>query len=793
MVKNFNLLLIFSIALFTLSCNQQKKNVSIRSGTVSGEFDRTVLPIREPVYPVSTELDARNAKAPAHFEVTPPEGAPNVLIILIDDQGFGVSSAFGGPVKEPVLDKMAVEGLRYNNFNTTALCSPTRVAILTGYNHHSNNAGAVMELATAFPGNTGVRPQTITPMAEVLRLNGYSTAAFGKYHETAPWEVSVSGPYDRWPTHSGFDKFYGFICAETNLWFPSIYDGVTRIETPNTPNYYFTTDMTDQAIKWIQEQQALTPDKPFFTYFATGATHAPHHAPKEWIAKYKGQFDMGWDKLREQTLVRQIEMGIVPKGTKLAPKPAELPDWETLNVKQKELYAHQMEVYAGFAAFTDHEVGRLIDALKDMGELDNTLVFYIVGDNGASAEGGMSGSFNEMIGLAGLKENFEDIYKKMDEWGGPTTYPHFAIPWAVGSNSPFAYTKQVASDFGGTRNGVVVRWPDGFKAKNEIRTQFCHAIDIAPTVYEACKIPPPRVVNGIEQRPIEGISMLYSFDDANAPGRHTTQYFEMFGNRAIYQNGWVARTIHKKPWGKPLNSLDKDVWQLYNVNEDFSEANDLAATNPEKLKELQELFLKEALKYNVLPIDDRFDERFDPSLAGRPDLMAGHTKLNLYEGMSLSENVCINMRRRSFNITADVELPVAAANGVIIAQAGRFGGWTLYFKNGMLHYEYNFFGLERTKIASAKAIPAGKHLIKYEFDVDDAKPFSGGKLVLYVDDQKVAESRIPKVQPYGYSADEGINVGADNETPVSEDYKIRDNKFTGKISKVTIETFPGKQ
>jgi arylsulfatase A-like enzyme len=435
-------------------------------------LNRTVLPIPEPKNKPITILDARNAKAPPRFQVKAPAGAPNVLVILIDDQGFGVSSAFGGPVQEPVIENLASEGLRFNNFNTTALCSPTRTALLTGYNHHSNNAGAIMEMATAFQGNTGIRPQTITPMAEVLRQNGYSTAAFGKYHETPPWEVSVSGAFDRWPTHSGFDKFYGFIGGETNQWGPKIYDGTTEIETPKTPNYHFTTDMTDKAINWIQAQHTLTPDKPFFTYFATGATHAPHHAPKEWIEKYKGKFDMGWDKLREQTLAKQIEMGIVPKDTKLAPKPEVIKDWESLSAKEKELYAHQFEVFAGFAEYTDHEVGRLLDSLKEMGVLDNTLVFYIVGDNGSSAEGNMSGAFNELAAINGIPENFDDVYKKMGEWGGPLTYPHYAVGWAVAGDAPFAYTKQVASDFGGTRNGVVVHWPKGIKAKNEIRNQF---------------------------------------------------------------------------------------------------------------------------------------------------------------------------------------------------------------------------------------------------------------------------------------------------------------------------------
>jgi arylsulfatase len=782
------------LAMFILSCNQPQpkaETTPMAQTMETGDIDRTILPIRETYYPAATELDARNAKAPARFEVKAPKGAPNVLVVLIDDQGFSASSAFGGAINEPVLDKMASDGLRYNNFNTTALCSPTRTAILTGYNHHSNNAGAIMEMATGFQGNTGIRPQTITPMAEVLRQNGYSTAAFGKYHETPPWEVSVSGPYDRWPTHSGFDKFYGFIGGETNQWAPKIYDGVTEMETPNTPNYHFTVDMTDRAITWIQGQQALTPDKPFFTYFATGATHAPHHAPKEYIAKYKGKFDMGWDKLREITLARQIEMGIVPKGTKLAPKPAGLPNWDTLSPKAKQLFARQMETYAGFAEHTDHEVGRLIDALREMGELDNTLVFYIVGDNGSSAEGGMNGAFNELVGLNGMQENFEDVYKHMDDWGGPLTYPHFAIPWAVATDVPFAYTKQMAADFGGVRNGMVVHWPNGIKAKNEIRSQFTHAIDIAPTVFEACKIPAPKMVYGVEQRPIEGTSMLYSFNDVKAANQHTTQYFEMFGNRAIYHDGWVARTIHKTPWGAAaLNTLDKDVWQLYNVNEDFSETNDLAASNPAKLKELQDLFLKEAVKYNVLPIDDRNYERFDARIAGRPDLMGPRTKLNLYDGMSVSEFAAINVKTRSYTITADVELANATTNGVIVAQAGRFGGWTLYMKAGKLHHEYNWFGQKRTNISSAKALTAGRHTVKYEFVIDAYRPASGGKCFLYVDDVKVAEGYIVATQPFGYSADEGWNVGADHETPVSEDYKENNNKFTGKIKVVTIETFP---
>ena len=574
------------------------------------ELDRTSLPIREPLRKSYTELDARNATPPQRFEVKAPSKAPNVVIVLIDDMGFGASETFGGPVHMPNMDRLAGSGLKYNRFHTTALCSPTRVALLTGYNHHSNNAGSIMETATTFPGNTGVRPQSITPMAEVLRQNGYNTAAFGKYHETPSWEISNSGPLDRWPTHSGFEKFYGFIGGETNQWAPLIYDGTTQVELPDDPKYHFTTDMTNQAISWVRFQQALTPDKPFFIYFAPGATHAPHHVPQEWAEKYKGKFDQGWDQVRAQTLARQKEMGLVPQNTQLAPKPTDIKDWDKLSADEKKLFTRQMEVYAGFGEQTDYEIGRLMATMEELGVMDNTLFIYIAGDNGASAEGQMNGMFSEMTYFNGVPETVPDMLKHYDEWGSESTYPHFAAGWAVAMDAPFAYTKQVASDFGGTRNGMVIHWPDGIKAKGELRTQFSHVIDIAPTVYEATKIPAPKVVNGITQDPIEGSSLVYSFDAATAKEQHTVQYFEMFGNRGIYKDGWMARTIHRAAWLQtPPHSLQQDVWDLYNTNEDFSLSNNVATQNPAKLKELQELFMSEAEKYHVLPIDDRLLER----------------------------------------------------------------------------------------------------------------------------------------------------------------------------------------
>ena len=774
-------------------CQQTKTSeTKVESTGITDGLDRTSLPIKEPDYPFDTILDARNAKAPGRFEVKAPAKAPNVVVVLIDDQGFGQSSAFGGPCYEPTLEKLAASGLKYNNFNTTALCSPTRVALLTGRNHHLNNAGAIMELATGFPGNTGVRPNSVTPLAEMLRLNGYSTAAFGKYHETAPWEVSVSGPFDHWPTHSGFDKFYGFIGGETNQWAPGIYDGTIRVEHPKDPNYHFTVDMTNQAINWVNAQQSLTPDKPFFMYFATGATHAPHHAPKEYIDKYKGKFDVGWDKLREETFARQKAMGIIPQNAKLTPRPKEIPAWDDQTPDQKKLFARQMETFAGFAEHTDHEVGRLVSALEEMGEMDNTLFLYVVGDNGASAEGGPEGTYNEMMALSGIIGNASQMMNHIDDWGSANTFPHYAIGWAWAGDAPFQWTKQIASHFGGTRNGMVVHWPNGIKAKGEVRTQFCHAVDIAPTIMEAAGLPFPKSVDGTEQTPFSGVSFLYSFDDAKAPSQHVTQYFEMFGNRAIYHDGWVACTRHSIPWLLVQNPpLKDDVWELYNVNEDFSEADNLADKNPEKLKELQNLFNEEAAKNHVFPIDDRRAERFDAATAGRPDLMGKRTSLTVYEGMTgVMENAFINTKNRSYTITADVELANPNTNGVIISQAGRFGGWSLYMKNGRIRHEYNYFGLERTNIGSTKPVTAGKHVIKYEFVFDGGKPGSGGKCMLYVDDQKVAEGRIPKTQPFLYSADEGVDVGMDGETAVSTDYKEGDNKFTGSIHKVTVNTSP---
>jgi arylsulfatase A-like enzyme len=754
--------------------------------TFGQDLNRSSLPIKEPARKTYTELDARNATPPPRFEVKAPKGAPNVVVVLIDDMGFGVSDAFGGPVNTPTMDKLADNGIKYNRFHTTALCSPTRVALLTGYNHHSNNMGSIAETATTFPGNTGVRPQTITPMAEVLRQNGYNTAAFGKYHETPPWEISNSGPMDRWPTHSGFEKFYGFIGGETNEWAPLIYDGSTLVETPQDPNYHFTTDMTNQAISWVRFQQALSPDKPFFMYFAPGATHAPHHVPKEWVEKYKGKFDMGWDKLRQQTLAQQKKMGLVPQTTKLAPKPKDIKDWDKLSADEKKLFERQMEVYAGFAEQTDYEVGRLYQTIQELDIMDNTVFIFIAGDNGASAEGGMNGMYSEMTFFSGVVETVPDMLKHYDDWGGPSTYPHFPAGWAVALDAPFSYTKQVASDFGGTRNGMIIQWPAGIKAKGELRSQFGHVIDIAPTVFELAKLPAPTMVNGIKQDPIEGTSLAYTFNNGAAPEQHKVQYFEMFGNRGVYQDGWFARTIHRPAWKqKPDTTLQADKWELYNTMDDFSLSTDLSKKNADKLTSMQALFMKEAEKYHVLPLDDRLLERTNAELMGRPTVMGTRTSVTYGEGMKgMQIDVFIDLRNKSYTITADVEVK-DNGNGVIVCQGGRFGGLSLYMKDGKPAFTYNYLGLESTDIMATQPIKSGKYTIVYNFIYDGVGAGKGGTGTITVDGNKVAENKIAKTQPGIFSVDDLADVGLDEGTQVA-DYG-KSSKFNGKIGKVKIE------
>jgi arylsulfatase A-like enzyme len=758
------------------------------------QIDRTQLPIPDTQYkyPGKVPLDARDAKFPPIKLLRPPEGAPNVVVILLDDIGFGAPSTFGGGVNMPVLDSLAKQGLRYTQFHTAALCSPTREALLTGHNHHSIGMGAITELATSAPGYNSIRPNQAATIAEILKLNGYNTAAFGKMHQTPAWEVSVSGPFTRWPVGEGFEKFYGFLGGETNQWAPMVFDGTTRIDPPHTPGYNFMTDMTDQTIAWIRSQHTMTPDKPFFIYFAPGALHAPHHTPREWRDKYKNKFDEGWDKYREETLARQKQLGLVPDTTQLAPWAPGVKHWDELSADEKKVAERLMENYAGFGEYADHEIGRLLDTLNELGIHDNTLIIYIAGDNGMSAEGGLEGTLNEMTAFNGVPDTTANIVAHADEIGGPNSFPHIPVGWALAGDTPFQWTKQVASHYGGTRNGMVIVWPAHINDAGGIRSQWHHVIDVTPTILEAAKLPQPKFVDGIKQKPIEGVSMVYTFDDAKAPTRHRTQYFEMFGNRGIYHDGWTAVTRHSIPWdvaGTPPK-FSEDTWELYNTNDDFSQSQDLAAKYPDKLKELQQLFLAEAEKYNVLPLDDRRVERFVPTLAGRPSLMWGRTSVTLYPGMvGMMENATLDVKNRSHTVTANIEVPQGGGEGVIIAQGGRFGGWTLYMKGGKLKYCYNYLNQERYTVESTDSLPPGKAVVKLEFKYDGGGVAKGGTATLYVNDQKVGEGRVDKTQPYVFSG-EGEDVGEDLETPVTEDYREGDNKFTGTIDKVTIAVTP---
>jgi arylsulfatase len=753
---------------------------------------REILPIPDIPAKGKMALDARKAEFPAIEPLRPPKGAPNVVIVLIDDMGFGAPSANGGPCYMPAMEKIAERGLLYNRFHTTALCSPTRQALLTGRNHHSAGMGSVAEVATGAPGNDSVRPNTVATIAEILRLNGYSTGAVGKMHQTPTWEVSMSGPFDRWPTGDGFEKFYGFVGGETNQWAPTLYLGNYPVEPWGTAEdgYHISEDIIDKANAWVRGLHVMTPDKPFFLYASFGATHAPHHAPKEYIDKYKGKFDKGWDAVREETLANMKARGIVPQDTELTGRPEGVRAWDELNETEKQVYARLMEVYAGFAEHTDAQVLRLIDTLEELGIFEDTIFIYIAGDNGASAEGGLDGSFNELVPLNGGHETLADILPRLDKVGGPEAYNHYPVGWAHAMDCPYQYTKQVASHFGGTRNSMALSWPDNIKAKGEIRQQFHHVIDIVPTILEVASLPEPYMVNSVAQKPMEGVSMAYAFDDPDAAEQHVTQYFEMFGNRGIYHEGWTAVTRHSLPWlTREWPSFEKDEWELYDTTKDWSQANDLSKEMPDKLRELQDLFLIEASKYNVFPLDDRRYERFNPAIAGRPDLPAGRTTMTFFPGMThLMEMTVLNVKNRSHTITAEVEIPEEGAEGVIIAQGGRFAGWSLYVKDGAAKYVHNCFDTEYSYVGGEEKLPAGTVNIRYHFDFDGGQPGAGGKGTLYVNEKLVAEGRISKTVPFIFAADETMDVGVDGAAPVTDDYPEGEaNKFTGKINWVRID------
>jgi len=760
------------------------------------DFSRTVLPIPDAGRTGLITYDARDpdTKYPPITQLRPPKGAPNVLVILIDDAGFGSSSAFGGPCQTPNAEALAAGGLKFNRFHTTALCSPTRQALLTGRNHHSVGMGGITEIATGAPGYNSILPNTCAPLARTLKLNGYATAQFGKCHEVPVWETSPAGPFDAWPTGGGgFEYFYGFIGGEAHQWYPSLYEGTTPIEVKKTPEegYHFMEDMTDKAINWIGQQQALMADKPFFVYFAPGATHAPHHVPAEWADKYKGKFNQGWDKLREETFARQLKLGVIPKDCKLTPRHKEIPAWDEMPAALKPVLIRQMEVYAGFLEYADHHVGRLLDSLKHLKLLDNTVVYYIVGDNGASAEGTLHGTYNEMINFNGAAalETPEFLMERLGKLGGPESYNHYAVGWAHAMNTPYQWTKQVASHFGGTRNGTIVHWPKGIKGKGEIRSQFHHVIDVAPTILELAGLPQPLSVNGVQQRPIEGVSMAYAFNDAAAADRHETQYFEMFGNRGIYHKGWTAVTRHKTPWlliGEKVPAFDDDNWELYDTSKDWSQANNLAQKMPERLHELQRLWLIEAVRYNVLPLDDDLGRRINSDTAGRPVLIKGNSQVLFGSMGRLSENSVLNLKNKSHAVTANIAVPDSGAEGVIIAQGGNIGGWSLYAKGGKLKYCYNLLGIKQFYAESATALTPGEHQVRMEFAYDGGGLGKGGTASLYVDGKKVGEGKIAATAAMIFSADDGCDVGMDTGSPVSPDYGSRGNEFSGHVKGVQL-------
>jgi arylsulfatase len=726
-----------------------------------------------------------------------PAGAPNVLMILIDDCGYGQWSTFGGQIPTPSLDRLAKMGLRYTRFHTTALSSPTRAALLTGRNHHSVGTGVITEMGTAYPGYTGQIPKSAATVSEILRQNGYSTLWVGKNHNVPDWETSISGPFDRWPALQGFDHFYGFVCAEANQWAPSLYRDQQRVEMEipkgREGRYTLNDALADETFEFIFQQKSITPDRPFFVYFAPGATHAPHHVPNEWMEKFKGQFDQGWDKYREETYQRQLALGVIPKDAKLTPRPKEIPAYDSLTPDQKRIAARLMEAFAAYTAQTDYEVGRILDALEQVGQLNNTLVICMIGDNGASMEGGPYGSFNELATLGGMPEDPAWVLQHLDEIGGPKAYNHFPVGWAWAMNTPFQWGKQVASHLGGVRNPLVIAWPERITDKGGIRPQFHHVIDIAPTILAAAGIPEPVEVNGVKQKPMEGVNMAYSFQNANVKDTRTVQYFELLGNRALYKDGWLASVRHGRlPWVTGIGSsksFDEDTWELYDLSGDFSQYDDLAAKQPGKVKELQDAFWVEAEKYQVLPLDDRLAERMNPAL--RPSLIEGRTVFTYFPGARIPDSAASpSTQNRSHTITAYLDTPEGGADGVLVAVGGVAGGFSLYVKGDRPVYEYNYATSQHTKIAATETLAPGRSVVRTEFLYDGGGLGKGAAVSLFVNDRKVGEGRIAATIWTGkYSADESFDIGQDTGSPASEDYAAP-NRFAGSIEKIVIDSQP---
>jgi arylsulfatase A-like enzyme len=723
-----------------------------------------------------------------------PAKAPNVMIVLLDDMGFGGPSPFGGPCEMATAERLSTDGLRFSRFHVNAMCSPTRQSLMTGRNSHAVGMGAITEFATSAPGYTAVRPESAATIAQILRGNGYSTAAFGKMHQTPQWEVSAVGPFDRWPTGEGFERFYGFVGPEMNHWDPLLYDGTTPVE-PNpdhSPDYHLSEDLAEQAISWLQTQNSLAPDKPFFMYLAMGACHTPLHVPPVWRDKYRGKFAHGWDEQREITLARQKELGVVPPETELSPWAEGLPRWADLTTEAREVAEAFMETYAAVAEHVDAQIGRVVDSLEQSGQLDNTLIFYILGDNGASAEGGINGSLNIDRCYSGITDSVEYLREHLDDLGGPHSYPAHPAGWSIAMSTPYQWTKQVASHFGGTRDGMVVHWPAGIVAKGEVRHQWHHVIDVLPTILDVTGIPAPVTHNGIAQQRMDGTSLAYTFDDANASDRRITQYFEMIGNRAMYHDGWIASVKHRTPWemaDTELPDFETEKWQLYNLTADWSQARDVADENPEILERLKRLFLVEAARNNVFPLDDRSGERMNADIAPRPDLPGNRTEMTFQSGMTrMYEDAVLNVKNRSHRVIAAVELGPDTGNGVIIAQGGRFGGWTLHMVDQRPVYTYNYFGLDCTDVEAREPLGPGGHKIEMHFDYEGGGLGAGGTVRLIANGDVVGEGKVERTAPYLFSSHETLDIGVDLGTPVAPIYDQRSSRFDAEIVEVRVST-----
>ena len=776
-------------------------------------IDRSRLPIPDPAFAgrVGRTLADSTPDWGIVGDVRPPDGSPNILLVLIDDAGFGQPSTFGGPISTPNLTRMAEGGLRYNGLHLTALCSPTRAALLTGRNHHTVGFGSIGELSAPFPGYSSTIPKTCAPFPKVLQLNGYSTAAFGKWHLTPSHAQGPAGPLDRWPGGWGFDYFWGFLGGESGQYDPMIYqnDSVDRVYGgPVDRDFYLPDAMTDKTIQWIHEVTAHNDDKPWFVYYSTGCAHAPHHVPEAWAAKYKGKFDAGWDVYREETFARQKALGVIPPDTELTPRNDAFPAWDSLPEDEKRLYARQMEVYAGYQENADYNVGRVLDELDRMGELDNTLVFYIWGDNGASMEGTLTGSFNELTMQNGIPLTAQqqlamiELHGGIDAWGGPTMAPHCSAAWAWAGNTPFQWGKQVASHLGGTRNPMVVHWPSQITDAGGLREQFTHVIDIGPTLLEIIGLPQPEVVDGIEQLPMQGTSLAYSFNDATAPERHTQQYFEMYGNRAIYKDGWwAASMLPRIPWDLTPATVrkfapavfDPDAlqWELYYLPDDFSQARNIASEHPEKVKELSELWWEEARANNVLPLLAGLSAFF-----GIVPPLTTKTRWT-YWGADVQNfplGICPPILNRSYSITADLEIPDGGAEGVIVAAFDHLGGYSLFVDDGKLKHTYSFMGVETYRQESDEPLPSGAIQVKFDFEAEAPVMAPGGTATLSVNDKVVGSDRMNHTVPIAFNVYSGMDIGRDNGEVVDPRYEAKAPfAFTGTIKQVTFDIRPPGQ